>query len=240
MKKYYILGVVFFAAIFYFQPAQANCYITDKGDYICDGSTGGPQDVGNTTPPPPPPPPNGGSTTPPPVKPPVFLPNDATCSGGSDYNAFKKHLASREGYKTTVYLDSLGKPTVGVGHLVTAADNLKVGDKVTDAQVQAWLDKDAQAAWNAAQSQASGAGIGSACFGVALGSVNYQLGTGWRTKFPNTWALIQQGKYAEAAAALNGTIWQKQTPVRVKDFQDALMALDAAKKKAAAAAGTAP
>ncbi|MBI2234222.1 MAG: hypothetical protein HYU57_04380 [Micavibrio aeruginosavorus] len=222
----FLLGFVFLAAA----PAFADCYVTEKSDYICDGLPD--QSLGGTTLPPPPTDPQNPTSTPTTTNP-VFLPADEKCSGGSDYEAFKQHLILREGYRTTVYRDSLGKPTVGVGHLVLPEDNLKVGDTITKEQVMAFLDKDAMSAWNAAQQQASEAGIASQCFVVALGSVNFQLGTGWRKKFPNTWKLIVDGKYKEAAEALNGTIWQQQTPVRVKDFQAALMELQRQKDAAA-------
>lgn len=224
----FLLGFVFLAAA----PAFAECYVTEKSDYICDGLPE--QSLGGTTLPPPPKDPENPTAEPP--KPnPVFLPADETCSGGSDYEAFKKHLLLREGYRTTVYRDSLGKPTVGVGHLVLPEDNLKVGDTISKERVMAFLDKDAMNAWNAAQKQAAEAGISSQCFVVALGSVNYQLGTGWRETFSKTWKMIVDGKYKEAAEAFNGTIWQKQTPVRVKDFQAALMELQRQKDAAATA-----
>ena len=61
----------------------------------------------------------------------------------------------------------------------------------------------------------------------ALAAVNFQLGTNWRQQFPGTWAEIARGNYATAADMLNGTLWQRQTPLRVQDFQNALRALPA-------------
>jgi len=60
-----------------------------------------------------------------------------------------------------------------------------------------------------------------------LASVNFQLGTQWTATFPNTWKMIVDGDYEDAANALDGTIWAEQTPTRVKDFQDALRRLPA-------------
>ncbi len=211
------------------QAAAQGCYYTDQDDYICDSytpQTGTPPPTG--TAPPAPPPTTATTPTPKPSTP---------CTAGSDpYEDFKKHLMVREGYRTKVYKDSLGKPTVGVGHLVLPGDNLKVGDVISEARVQEFLDKDARGAWNAAQSQAAEAGITDTCFIIALASVNFQLGTGWTKKFPSTWNMIKSGQYLQAANALNGTLWQKQTPVRVQDFQKALRDLDAKKK----AGGTGP
>jgi GH24 family phage-related lysozyme (muramidase) len=140
---------------------------------------------------------------------------------------FEKLMELREGKENTVYRDTLGKPTVGIGHLVVPGDNLKVGDRITDAQVTAFFQKDGAAALAAARSQAAEAGITDPAFIPYLASVNFQLGTRWTATFPNTWKMIVDGKYDDAADALDGTIWAKQTPVRVKDFQDALRKLPA-------------
>jgi len=232
-----IAGAFVAAALCLFtaQPAQAQgCYYTAQADYICDS----PPAPGQPIPPPSTAP--TAPTTPAPNTPP-YVASDVACKsdGGSNdgYEAFKRHLLVREGKRNVVYRDSLGKPTVGVGHLVLPGDNLKVGDTITDAQVQAFLDQDAQAAWAAANRQAAEAGVTDGCFTVALASVNFQLGTGWTKKFPNTWALIKAGKYNEAATELSGSLWAKQTPVRVQDFQKALRDLAARK---AAGGGAAP
>jgi lysozyme len=139
--------------------------------------------------------------------------------------AFEELMALREGRETTVYLDSLGKPTVGIGHLVLPEDKLKVGDTITDEQVDALFKKDGAAAMAAARLQAVTAGITDSAFIPYLASVNFQLGTKWTATFPHTWKMIVDGDYENAATALDGTAWAKQTPVRVKDFQDALRRL---------------
>jgi GH24 family phage-related lysozyme (muramidase) len=138
---------------------------------------------------------------------------------------FEQLMRLREGVKTKVYLDSLKKPTVGIGHLVTSADKLKVGDEITDKQVSDFFKVDGAKALAAAKMQAAKVGIKDQQFVVYLASVNFQLGTKWIKIFKKTWALILDGKYEDAAEALQGTRWQKQTPVRVKDFQKALRKL---------------
>ena len=139
--------------------------------------------------------------------------------------SFEKLLRLREGVKKKVYLDSLKKPTVGIGHLVLPGDKLKVGDTITEKQVSDFFKVDGAKALSAAKSQAAKAGIKDGTFIVYLASVNFQLGTKWTAKFKNNWKLILDGKYADAAKAFEGTRWFKQTPVRVKDFQKALRKL---------------
>src|SRR5690348_9873974 len=53
-----------------------------------------------------------------------------------------KLLENREGVRLTVYKDSKGIPTVGVGHVVLPEDGLKLGDKITQAQCDAFLAHD--------------------------------------------------------------------------------------------------
>jgi hypothetical protein len=112
---------------------------------------------------------------------------------------------------------------------VTPADKLKVGDEITDEQVSEFFKKDSAKAVSAAKTQASQAGISDSNFIVYLASVNFQLGTGWNKVHKKTWKLIMEGKYDEAADEAGKSSWAKQTPIRVKDFQQALRAL--AKKK---------
>jgi GH24 family phage-related lysozyme (muramidase) len=138
---------------------------------------------------------------------------------------FEKLMELREGRKNVVYLDSLGKPTVGIGHLVVPDDGLNVGDRITDQQVDAFFRQDSATAMSAARSQAAEAGITDSAFIPYLASVNFQLGTGWTRNFTRTWKLIIEGKYQEAAAEVAQSIWAKQTPVRLHDFQDALRKL---------------
>lgn len=141
--------------------------------------------------------------------------------------AFEELMALREGRRNDVYLDTLAKPTVGIGHLVLPEDNLKLHDTISDARVDAFFAKDGAAALSAARAQATQAGITDSSFIPYLASVNFQLGTKWIATFPHTWQMIVNGDYEDAAQALDGTTWSRQTPVRVKDFQDALRRLSA-------------
>lgn len=136
--------------------------------------------------------------------------------------AWYKHALVREGEVLHVYKDSLGKPTVGIGHLVRPEDMLKLGDKITKEQSMAFFEQDSLMARRSAEMQARQLGVEYDWLIVALISVNFQLGTGWTKKFKNTWAMIKQGDYDGAIAALRKSLWYKQTPVRVEDFIKAL------------------
>ena len=133
-----------------------------------------------------------------------------------------QHLIEREGCREVVYRDTLGHPTVGVGHLVTATDSLRVGDKISIERTQEFLEIDTEKAFLAAKEQASEIGIETEDFVLALTSVNFQLGTRWHHEFYDSYPLLVSGDWRTAIRKLNNTLWAKQTPVRVKDFVRAI------------------
>jgi GH24 family phage-related lysozyme (muramidase) len=51
-------------------------------------------------------------------------------------------MIQEEGARRTVYRDVAGYPTVGVGHLVRPADDLRVGDRISRDQVLDFLEND--------------------------------------------------------------------------------------------------
>ena len=147
------------------------------------------------------------------------------------YNDYLEHLELREGNEECVYLDSLGKPTCGVGHLLTERERqvYQVGDKVSEEQRTAWLEADAAKAWEAAAQQIEDLGVEDAEFIIVLGSVNFQLGTRWMDKFPSAYKALKNKDYDEAIRQVSTgsgkdgqSKWKEQTPVRVEDFVTAI------------------
>ena len=147
---------------------------------------------------------------------------------------FKEHIKQREGFRDKVYLDTLDKPTCGVGHLLSPAENeqYNIGDTVPQDILDEWLLQDSNKAWQAAVAQAEEIEIESTEFLVALASVNFQLGTSWMNKFPSAYQALKDKDYEEAIRQVSTgsgkdgqSKWKEQTPVRVKDFVDAIQAL---------------
>lgn len=117
------------------------------------------------------------------------------------------------------YKDSLGKLTGGYGHLQKAGEEKVV---VTQELADKWLEEDLKAARKAALQDAEQLPFYTEELLDTLVSVNFQLGTSWEMKFPNTFQLMKDGKFDEAAWALESSLWAKQTPIRVRDLQRAL------------------
>lgn len=133
-------------------------------------------------------------------------------------------LQLREGVKGETYLDSLGKPTAGMGHLLTPEEfaEYPVGDAIPYPVIDKWAAQDSLTAYTAALDQAKRLKVTSPEFIKVLTSVNFQNGSHWFLKFPKTWALMLAGKWAEACTEVHDSLWAKQTPVRVADFQSAM------------------
>jgi len=142
------------------------------------------------------------------------------------------HMKKREGYRTDVYLDTLGKPTCGIGHLLTAEEKEQypVGTVVDELIIKHWYLDDITKALVAAENQAKEMNVDGDDIIVALTSVNFQLGTNWTKKFPTAWMYLINGDYDEAIDEILfsnkekkiHSRWYKQTPVRVYDFIDAI------------------
>ena len=140
-------------------------------------------------------------------------------------------LRVREGTRTRVYKDSRGNLTVGIGHKITAKDDLAYGDVIPPEQVESLFAKDVAKARALAEYQAEELGIKDVDFIEALVSVNFQLGGGWYLEHKKTWKLLKERKYKEAAQETSRSRWAHQTPIRVKDFQTALLKLQGEKQK---------
>ena len=147
------------------------------------------------------------------------------------YQDFLEHLELREGNEERIYLDTLGNPTCGVGHLLSLEEcsQYEIGQNVSQTTRHKWLEKDAEKAWDAAAQQLQDLGIEDPEFIVALGSVNFQLGTHWMDKFPSAYKALKEKNYNEAIKQVSTgsgkdgqSKWKEQTPVRAEDFITAI------------------
>lgn len=146
-----------------------------------------------------------------------------------------EHMKLREGYKNEVYLDTLNKPTCGIGHLLTKQEqeDFPVGTEVDDYKIKEWYMEDITTALEAAKKQASILSTDDEHIVIALTSVNYQLGRSWTKKFPTAWKCLCHKEYDRAIDEImyadkdsgRHSRWYKQTPVRVEDFVTAIKRL---------------
>jgi GH24 family phage-related lysozyme (muramidase) len=140
---------------------------------------------------------------------------------------FRTRMIRKEGDLDHVYKDHKGNLTVGIGHLLPRNGKWKEDQRITAAQKEAFWQSDSDTALKHAQEQMRLAGITDPEFLLDLADVNFQLGQGWRSRFPKTWAYIMKRQYAAAAAeALDSEWYRSPTKDRAVTFHDALMRLE--------------
>ena len=134
----------------------------------------------------------------------------------------KKH----EGYRNKVYLDTLGKRTVGVGHL--CVEDFWEDDKEYEEKfLMTILEHDLQTAIKGAKDLMQEHGC-TAIDEVAeeiIIEMIFQLGKTGVSKFRNMWKHLSALEYASAASEMLDSRWAKQTPNRAQDMSAQMAAL---------------
>lgn len=121
-------------------------------------------------------------------------------------------LRKEEGEVLSAYQDHLGFWTIGVGRLI----DKRKGGGIT-AEESAYLlsndiDKKTAEVYNALPWVAK---LDDARKAVLI-SMAFQMGLNGLQGFKNTLAMVQAGKYEEAAVGMLNSTWAKQTPARAK------------------------
>ena len=125
----------------------------------------------------------------------------------------KKH----EGYRNKVYLDTLGKRTVGVGHL--CVEDFWEDDKEYEEKfLMTILEHDLQTAIKGAKElmeKHDCADIDEQAEEILIEMV-FQLGMTGVSKFRNMWKALAEKNYIGASYEMLDSRWSKQTPNRAK------------------------
>ena len=133
----------------------------------------------------------------------------------------KKH----EGYRNKVYLDTLGKRTVGVGHLCVE-DFWEDDKEYEEPFLMEILQKDLQEAIRGAKElmdEHGCADIDERAEEIIIEMV-FQLGRTGVKKFRNMWKALSEQNYIGASYEMLDSKWAKQTPNRAKSMADQMKA----------------
>ena len=133
----------------------------------------------------------------------------------------KKH----EGYRNKVYLDTLGKRTVGVGHL--CVEDFWEDDKEYEEKfLMEILAEDLQNAIKGARElkeEHSCTDIDEIAQEIIVEMV-FQLGKTGVSKFRNMWKALSEKNYIGASYEMLDSRWAKQTPNRAKAMANLMKA----------------
>ena len=134
----------------------------------------------------------------------------------------KKH----EGYRNKVYLDTLGKRTVGVGHL--CVEDFWEDDKEYEEKfLMTILEHDLSDAIKGANDLMAENGcmdMNEKAHELIIEMV-FQLGKTGVSKFRNMWKALSGVQYSAAADQMLDSRWAKQTPNRANGMADIMRSL---------------
>ena len=134
-----------------------------------------------------------------------------------DMDRLLESVKKHEGYRNKVYLDTLGKRTVGVGHL--CVEDFWEDDKEYEEKfLMEILQKDLQEAIRGARSLMEDHGcadIDEQAEEILIEMV-FQLGMTGVSKFKKMWKALAELNYVGASYEMLDSRWSKQTPNRAK------------------------
>ena len=137
----------------------------------------------------------------------------------------KDSVKQHEGYRNKVYLDTLGKRTVGVGHL--CVEDFWEDDKEYEEKfLMDILQKDLQESIRGARELMEEHG----CKDIdekaeeLLIEMVFQLGKTGLSKFRKMWDALAEKNYIGASYEMLDSRWSKQTPNRAKSMAEQMKA----------------
>jgi len=136
-----------------------------------------------------------------------------------DMDRLKESVKKHEGYRNKVYLDTLNKRTVGVGHL--CVEDFWEDDKEYEEKfLMTILEHDLQTAIKGAKELMEDHGcadIDEQAEEILIEMV-FQLGKNGVSKFRNMWKALAELNYVGASYEMLDSRWSKQTPNRAKSM----------------------
>ena len=129
------------------------------------------------------------------------------------YEELKEEIKLHEGFVPKTYSDSLGKRTIGYGHLCVEPEQWDDDKEYTKEELNVVFEKDFNEALKNAEHLISDRSINDTAKEVIIEMV-FQLGIGGVGKFKNMWSALDREDYGEASFQMLDSLWAKQTPAR--------------------------
>lgn len=131
----------------------------------------------------------------------------------------KQRVKEHEGFRDTVYSDSLGFATIGYGHLVLPTDNFVEGVAYPKEELEAVFDNDFQIALTSAEELLEEIEVPETIKGVIV-EMCFQLGKPRVMKFKRMWEGLEAGDYNKSADEMIDSNWHKQTTARCESLAE--------------------
>ena len=131
------------------------------------------------------------------------------------YEELKEQIKEHEGFVPRTYKDSLGKRTIGFGHLCVEPEQWDDDKEYTREELERVFDNDFEEALKNAESLIGERSINFIAKQVIIEMV-FQLGIGGVGKFKKMWSALDSEDYGEASFQMMDSLWAKQTPKRAE------------------------
>ena len=132
------------------------------------------------------------------------------------YYKLKKRIKKNEGYRNCIYLDQLGYPTIGYGHLVKKNEKFVIKKKYTKKYLENLFEQDFNKALKDFHKNYNVKKISTPTKEILIEMI-FQLGIKGTLKFKKFNKHISKNKVYLAALEMKKSLWYLQTPKRV-DF----------------------
>ena len=142
----------------------------------------------------------------------------------------KKRIKKNEGFRNTPYLDSLGYPTIGYGHLITKKEKKMFQAKFSKKFLSSLFDKDFRTALTAYKKNFNYKKHSKNTKEVLIEMI-FQLGIKKQKKFVKMNKHLQNNNIFLAALEMKNSLWYKQTPKRVDGLINLLLKKEHEKKR---------
>lgn len=133
------------------------------------------------------------------------------------YEQLKNRIKQHEGYLGKIYIDSLGKRTIGYGHLLTEDDDFVDGIIYDKDILENLFEKDFAKAVKGADELLIDYDVKLPVREVIIEMV-FQLGKSGVAKFKNMFAALKNKDYIRAAAEMINSNWYRQSPNRCEEL----------------------
>ena len=134
----------------------------------------------------------------------------------------KERIKQHEGFRNTIYSDSLGFATIGYGHLIKNNEHFEKNKRYTEPEMDKLFEYDFNIACKDADEVLKNCGDQPLeVYGVII-EMCFQLGRPKVLKFKKMLSHIKNNDYKLASQEALNSLWAKQTPRRAQDLAEIL------------------
>ena len=140
----------------------------------------------------------------------------------------REELKVDEGVKYEIYLDHLGLPTCGIGHLITDQDlehGLEVGTKVDEERVNELFDQDVEETTNECRLLYNNFDDLPEEVQRIIANMMFNMGRPRLSRFHKMKQAVDSGDWSEAAAQMKDSRWYNQVTNRAQRLVDRMQSV---------------